>query len=60
MARSFFICKNKLSTGPELVLVKKLALENIGKFIKIGTGMLFLLEGKIHIGMLFTLQNQYW
>ena len=43
------------------VWVKKSVSVKIGKFIKIGIGMLFLLEEKIGIGigMLFTLQNRY-
>ena len=40
MARLFFICKNKLSTGPELVLVKKLALENNGKQVELSSAKL--------------------
>jgi len=44
------------------VSVEKSVSVKIGKFIKIVIGMLFLLEEKIGIGMLFTLQNryQYW
>ena len=43
------------------VSVKKLVSVKIGNFIKIGIGMLFLLEEKIGIGigMLFTSQNRY-
>ena len=41
------------------VSVKKSVLVKIDKFIKIGIGMLFLLEEKIGIGMLFISQNRY-
>ena len=48
-----------VSVRLESVSVKKSVSVKIGKFVKIGIGMFFLLDKKIDIGMLFTLQNRY-
>ena len=67
MARSFVFAKNKLSNYLKGYLISRALVQAVkyggieGKFLKIGIsiGMLFLLEEKIGIGMLSTLQNRY-